>query len=482
MPDTCTPGAAVATTCAGWRRRTVCRVPRVDEVLELVGLDAVGGHRVRTYSLGMRQRLGLAGVLLGDPHTVVLDEPANGLDPEGIRWIRDVLVHLASQGRTVLVSSHLLSEMALMANDLVVIGQGRLIEQCTVAEFVERHADRWVRVKSPSIEALIAAAARREAPTSTRSTPPPLELRGINTAEVGELAARNGIVLHELSPQTGSLEDAFLQATAGAQEYSSQALDPVIMINTLRSEWIKLRTVRMNCVLFIIAVAFPVVVCVLVGLAAATSTDLTVSDVAGLVTGTSVVTALLLGVVGAVSITAEFAYGTIRPTFAATPRRMRVLVRQGHRHRRVRSASPRPWWWCSATSWRRSIATSRGASVSLTGDDRGAGRADRRRRLRRHRQPARLRLRHGHPQHARRRRHPHPVAAGRREHHPPDPLGRRRRQPAEVPAVQLGHRAAATPTRRHPRTSAGSPAASTSRRSPPSSPRSARSITTRRDA
>ena len=109
----------------------------------------------------MRQRLGLAGVLLGDPHTIVLDEPANGLDPEGIRWIRDVLVHLASQGRTVLVSSHLLSEMALMANDLVVIGQGRLIEQCTVAEFVQRHAERWVRVKSPGIATLVQAATAR---------------------------------------------------------------------------------------------------------------------------------------------------------------------------------------------------------------------------------------------------------------------------------------------------------------------------------
>ncbi len=198
---------------------------RVEEVLELVGLESVGGHRVRTYSLGMRQRLGLAGVLLGDPHTVVLDEPANGLDPEGIRWIRDVLVHLASQGRTVLVSSHLLSEMAQMANDLVVIGQGRLIEQCSVPEFVERHADQWVRVKSPAIEALSAAATVRGA-QSSRIDATTAELRGITTAEVGELAAHNGIVLHELSPQTGSLEDAFLQATATAQEYSSQSLDP----------------------------------------------------------------------------------------------------------------------------------------------------------------------------------------------------------------------------------------------------------------
>jgi ABC-2 type transport system ATP-binding protein len=198
---------------------------RVEEVLDLVGLRSVGSRRVKTYSLGMRQRLGLAGVLLGDPHTVVLDEPANGLDPEGIRWIRDVLVHLASQGRTVLVSSHLLSEMAQMANDLVVIGQGRLIEQCTVAEFVERHAERWVRVKSPGIDALVHSAVARGA-QATVIDPTTAELRSITTVEVGELAARDGIVLHELSPQTGSLEDAFLQATASAQEFAAQPVVP----------------------------------------------------------------------------------------------------------------------------------------------------------------------------------------------------------------------------------------------------------------
>ncbi len=194
---------------------------RIDEVLDLVGLRSVGGRRVKTYSLGMRQRLGLAGVLLGDPHTVVLDEPANGLDPEGIRWIRDVLVHLASQGRTVLVSSHLLSEMAQMANDLVVIGQGRLIEQCSVPEFVERHADRWVRVKSPAVAALVEAATGQGAQAGMIDATT-AELRGITTVEVGEMAARAGIVLHELSPQTGSLEDAFLQATAAAQEFAGR--------------------------------------------------------------------------------------------------------------------------------------------------------------------------------------------------------------------------------------------------------------------
>ncbi|MDO8391480.1 MAG: ATP-binding cassette domain-containing protein [Actinomycetota bacterium] len=196
---------------------------RVDEVLELVGLGSVGGARVRSYSLGMKQRLGLAGVLLGDPHTVILDEPANGLDPEGIRWIRDVLTHLAGQGRTVLVSSHQLSEISLMANDLVVIGQGRLIEQCTVADFVDRHADRWVRVKSPAVAGFAStlSAAGGEVVAVDDTT---LDVHGLACEQVGELAAREAIVLHELSPQTGSLEDAFLKVTAAAQEYRSAAM------------------------------------------------------------------------------------------------------------------------------------------------------------------------------------------------------------------------------------------------------------------
>lgn len=193
---------------------------RVEEVLALVGLDSVGGARLRSYSLGMRQRLGLAAVLLGDPQTVILDEPANGLDPEGIRWIRDVLTHLAGQGRTVLVSSHQLSEMALMADDLVVIGQGRLIEQSTVAEFVARHAEHWVKVQSPSAAQLAAALTGRGGEINW-SGPTTFEVRGLDAAAVGEVAAAQQAVLHELSPQTGSLEDAFLEATAQAQVYRS---------------------------------------------------------------------------------------------------------------------------------------------------------------------------------------------------------------------------------------------------------------------
>ena len=196
---------------------------RTGEVLDMVGLTSVAGKRLKTYSLGMKQRLGLAGVLLGDPHTIILDEPANGLDPEGVRWIREVLTTLAHQGRTVLVSSHLLSEMALMADDLVVIGQGRLIEQSSVGDFVERFADRWVQVVSPAASALVAAAAAagwhaRQVNVTTA------EIRGTNAATIGEMAAAQGWVLHELSPQTGSLEDAFLKATATMQEYSTHGL------------------------------------------------------------------------------------------------------------------------------------------------------------------------------------------------------------------------------------------------------------------
>lgn len=196
---------------------------RVDEVLELVGLASVGGKRVRTYSLGMRQRLGLAGVLLGDPATVILDEPANGLDPEGIRWIRDVLVHVAGQGKTVLVSSHLLSEMALMATSLVVIGKGQLVEQCTVDEFVTKYGDRWVRVRSPRIANLVEPL-RSAGAVVGYVDDATVDVFHATAVDVGELAGKLGVVLHELSMQTGSLEDAFLKATASVQEYQSGAM------------------------------------------------------------------------------------------------------------------------------------------------------------------------------------------------------------------------------------------------------------------
>lgn len=194
---------------------------RVDECLSIVGLSAVATKKVKTYSLGMRQRLGIAGVLLGDPHTVILDEPGNGLDPEGIRWVRDVLTVLARQGKSVLVSSHLLAEMALIADELVVIGRGRLIEQGPVDQFIDRHATRWVRVRTPRpaefAESLQRAGARSVAPHGRDG----IEIHGLAIEQIGELAARAGVILHELSPQTASLEEAFLAATASDQEFRS---------------------------------------------------------------------------------------------------------------------------------------------------------------------------------------------------------------------------------------------------------------------
>jgi ABC-2 type transport system ATP-binding protein len=199
---------------------------RVDESLALVGLTDAANRRVKGYSLGMRQRLGLAGVMLGDPGTIILDEPANGLDPEGIRWIRDILTYFARGGKTVLVSSHLLAEMALMADDLVVIGRGELIEQCSVTEFVDRHSNKWTRVASPQLESLISAVGSSvEGVTRLDNDPitgtPRADIRGVEAAAVGQVAASNNIVLHELSTQLDSLEAAFLRATAGAQEYAT---------------------------------------------------------------------------------------------------------------------------------------------------------------------------------------------------------------------------------------------------------------------
>ena len=199
---------------------------RVEDSLALVGLTEAANRRVKGYSLGMRQRLGLASVMLGDPGTIILDEPANGLDPEGIRWIRDILTHFAQRGKTVLVSSHLLAEMALMADDLVVIGRGQLIEQCSVDEFVDRHSNKWTRVASPQLESLISAVgSSADGVTRLENDPttgtPRADIRGIGAAAVGQVAASNSIVLHELSTQLDSLEAAFLRATAGAQEYAT---------------------------------------------------------------------------------------------------------------------------------------------------------------------------------------------------------------------------------------------------------------------
>jgi ABC-2 type transport system ATP-binding protein len=195
-------------------------VNRVDECLAMVGLTEVAKARVGGFSLGMHQRLGLAAALLGDPQALLFDEPANGLDPEGIIWIRNFMRYLAGQGRTVLVSSHQLGEMSLTADDLVVIGRGELISHGTVGAFVNQMTTAWVRARSPQAARLAGLLTDARATVVTEADGA-LRIDGPDAAWVGELAARHEIVLHELSPQRGSLEEAFLEATKDANEFRS---------------------------------------------------------------------------------------------------------------------------------------------------------------------------------------------------------------------------------------------------------------------
>ncbi|MEV4622494.1 ATP-binding cassette domain-containing protein [Asanoa sp. NPDC049573] len=196
---------------------------RVDEVLEFVGIAEVARRRPKGFSLGMAQRLGLAQALLGDPGTLILDEPANGLDPHGIHWLRDVLRALAGEGRTVFVSSHLLSEVSLMADRLVVVGRGRMIYNGDVDGFVREFTQSTVLVRGPNVAAL-AAALRDVAGVSTEALGADgLRVAGTDAAAVGEVAFRAGVMLHELSTATASLEAAFMTATGDAEEYVAQA-------------------------------------------------------------------------------------------------------------------------------------------------------------------------------------------------------------------------------------------------------------------
>ncbi|MBT1255542.1 ABC transporter ATP-binding protein [Rhodococcus erythropolis] len=201
---------------------------RVDEVLGLVGLSEVAGKKAGGFSLGMSQRLGLAGALLGDPKVLLFDEPVNGLDPEGIVWIRKFMQRLAAEGRTVLVSSHLLSEMALTAEQLVVIGRGRLISDSTVAEFVDRSSESTVRVRSPQLDALHAALTAHGLTVREEhsGSEPVLVVVDSTTDAIGGLAGSQGIVLHELASVQGSLEDAFMKLTGDDVQYHASGIDP----------------------------------------------------------------------------------------------------------------------------------------------------------------------------------------------------------------------------------------------------------------
>jgi ABC-2 type transport system ATP-binding protein len=199
---------------------------RVQEVIEIVGLSDVARKRAGGFSLGMGQRLGIAAALLGDPATLILDEPANGLDPEGIRWIRNLLKGLATEGRTVFLSSHLMAEMAQTAEHLVVIGRGRLIADTTVAEIVAQASQNAaVTVRTPQASELRDALAG-DGVAVTSDEREVLEVHGLTSAEVGTAAARHGIVLHELIPQKASLEQAFMSLTGGAVEYHAELFGP----------------------------------------------------------------------------------------------------------------------------------------------------------------------------------------------------------------------------------------------------------------
>ena len=197
---------------------------RVDEVLRIAGLEGVARRRTKGFSLGMSQRLGIASALLGDPAVLIFDEPVNGLDPDGIHWVRTLMRALAAEGRTVLVSSHLMSEMALTADHLLVIGKGRLIADTSVEEFVRSSSQQSVHVRSPKAAEL--AARCREAGATVAGPdagtgPDVIEITGMNSAEVGRLAAAHGIALSELIPVRASLEEAFMELTRDSVEYQA---------------------------------------------------------------------------------------------------------------------------------------------------------------------------------------------------------------------------------------------------------------------
>jgi ABC-2 type transport system ATP-binding protein len=197
---------------------------RVEEVIDLVGLRGVARKRAGSFSLGMGQRLGVAAALLGDPATLILDEPVNGLDPEGILWIRNLLRDLAAEGRTVFVSSHLMSEMALTAEHLIVIGRGRLIADTSVAEFIDSASRKVVRVRTPQATALreLLVGPQVSVTSSERGL---LEVAGLTSGEIGRIACANAVALEELVPVQASLEEAFMELTQDAVEYRTEKLE-----------------------------------------------------------------------------------------------------------------------------------------------------------------------------------------------------------------------------------------------------------------
>jgi ABC-2 type transport system ATP-binding protein len=197
---------------------------RVSELIDLVGLHDVAGKRAGQFSLGMGQRLGIAAALLGDPATLILDEPVNGLDPEGIHWIRNLLKGLAAEGRTVFVSSHLMSEMAVTADHLIVIGRGSLIADMAVDEFVRRASGKLVKVRTPQAARLSELVTQPD--VTATLTGDEVQISGLTSDQVGEIAAANHLVLHELTPVQVSLEEAFMDLTRDQVEYKAAEVAP----------------------------------------------------------------------------------------------------------------------------------------------------------------------------------------------------------------------------------------------------------------
>ncbi|WP_104166951.1 ABC transporter ATP-binding protein [Cryobacterium sp. N22] len=195
-------------------------VSRVREVIGLAGLDSVAGRRVGGFSLGMGQRLGIATALLGDPATIILDEPVNGLDPEGVRWVRTLMRKLAAEGRTVLLSSHLMSEMAQTADRLIVIGRGRILADDTIGNVISSATRSVTRVRTPESERLVAAITGPDI-IATMLADGAIEIIGLTAEQVAIAAAASGLVLYEVASVSGSLEDAYIALTAGEVEYRS---------------------------------------------------------------------------------------------------------------------------------------------------------------------------------------------------------------------------------------------------------------------
>ncbi|MGB3730642.1 ABC transporter ATP-binding protein [Microbacterium sp.] len=196
---------------------------RVDEVIDITGIGSVARKRAGGFSLGMGQRLGIAAALLGDPHTLILDEPVNGLDPEGVRWVREFVRHAASEGRTVLLSSHLMSEMSQTADHVIVLGRGRVLADAPLSDLVRAWTTARVHVRSPRAAELADAVAGRdvEVVTTDQFT---LDVTGLPASRIGDIAAERGIAVHELTPTSGSLEDAYLALTGDAVEYRTRAV------------------------------------------------------------------------------------------------------------------------------------------------------------------------------------------------------------------------------------------------------------------